>query len=138
MANSEVMQIKLAMRLTMMSDECDMKAAFAIRSSILDIMRQVTEDIDQPDFRTKIAKIFSCDNTTLEEFEDFGGIEKVYFAEFIVQPLGYVMAESLLTPEELEALAESVDSGVETDTGFNMQARVVKRQQLALTSVSLS
>ena len=37
------------------------------------------------------------------------------------------MAESLLTPEELEALAESVDSGdLETDTGFNMQARVVK------------
>ena len=38
-----------------------------------------------------------------------------------------MMAESLLTPEELEALAESVDSGdLETDTGFNMQARVVK------------
>ena len=37
------------------------------------------------------------------------------------------MVESLLTPEELEALAESVDSGdLETDTGFNMQARVVK------------
>ena len=40
-----------------------------------------------------------------------------------------MMAESLLTPEELEALAESVDSGdLETDTGFNMQARVVKHE----------
>jgi flagellar motor switch protein FliM len=42
------------------------------------------------------------------------------------------MAESLLTPEELEALAESVDSGdLETDTGFNMQARVVKHDLAA-------
>ena len=63
------------------------KHTFAIRSSILDIMRQVTEkDIDQPDFRTKMAEDFRLAmNATLEEFEDFGGIEKVYFAEFIVQ-----------------------------------------------------
>ena len=50
-------------------------------------MRQVTEkDIDQPDFRTNMAEdIRLAMNATLEEFEDFGGIEKVYFAEFIVQ-----------------------------------------------------
>ena len=37
------------------------------------------------------------------------------------------MASNLLTPEELAALAECVDSGeLAVDTGFNMQARVVK------------
>ena len=42
------------------------------------------------------------------------------------------MANSLLTPEELEALAEGVDAGeLEVDTGFNLQARVVKHDLAA-------
>ena len=63
------------------------KHVFAIRSSVLDIMRQVTEtDIVSPDFRTTLAgDIRIAMNATLEEMEDFGGVEKVYFVEFIVQ-----------------------------------------------------
>lgn len=89
-ANSrKVMQIKLAI-MTHYDEQVISnieKHTFAIRSSILDIMRQVTEQaIDQDDFRTNMAEdIRLAMNATLEEFEDFGGIEKVYFSEFIVQ-----------------------------------------------------
>lgn len=85
----KVMQIKLAI-MTHYDEQVIAnieKHTFAIRSSILDIMRQVTEqDIDQPDFRSDMAEdIRLAMNATLEGFEDFGGIEKVYFSEFIVQ-----------------------------------------------------
>ena len=89
-ANSrKVMQIKLAI-MTHYDEQVISnieKHTFAIRSSILDIMRQVTEqDVAQEDFRTNMAEdIRLAMNATLEEFEDFGGIEKVYFSEFIVQ-----------------------------------------------------
>ena len=89
-ANSrKVMQIKLAI-MTHYDEQVISnieKHTFAIRSSILDIMRQVTEqDVAQTDFRTNMAEdIRLAMNATLEEFEDFGGIEKVYFSEFIVQ-----------------------------------------------------
>lgn len=89
-ANSrKVMQIKLAI-MTHYDEQVISnieKHTFAIRSSILDIMRQVTEqDVAQEDFRTDMAEdIRLAMNATLEEFEDFGGIEKVYFSEFIVQ-----------------------------------------------------
>ncbi|MEE2820272.1 MAG: flagellar basal body-associated FliL family protein [Pseudomonadota bacterium] len=89
-ANSrKVMQIKLAI-MTHYDEQVISnieKHTFAIRSSILDIMRQVTEqDVAQADFRTNMAEdIRLAMNATLEEFEDFGGIEKVYFSEFIVQ-----------------------------------------------------
>jgi flagellar FliL protein len=50
-------------------------------------MRQVTEtDLTSADFRSNLAEsIRIAMNATLEEAEDFGGIEKVYFVEFIVQ-----------------------------------------------------
>ena len=89
-ANSrKVMQIKLAI-MTHYDEQVISnieKHTFAIRSSILDIMRQVTEqDVAQEDFRTNMAEdIRLAMNATLEEFEDFGGVEKVYFSEFIVQ-----------------------------------------------------
>ena len=87
--SSKVMQIKLAI-MTHYDEQVISnieKHTFAIRSSILDIMRQVTEqDVAQEDFRTNMAEdIRLAMNATLEEFEDFGGIEKVYFSEFIVQ-----------------------------------------------------
>ena len=42
--------------------------------------------LPRTDFRTNMAEdIRLAMNATLEEFEDFGGIEKVYFSEFIVQ-----------------------------------------------------
>ena len=63
------------------------KHIFAVRSDVLDIMRQVTEsDLATTDFRINLAEDFRIAiNATLEEAEDFGGIEKVYFVEFIVQ-----------------------------------------------------
>jgi flagellar protein FliL len=63
------------------------KHEFALRSVTLDVMRQVTEaDIAAPDFRVKLAQnIREAMNAKLEEFEDFGGIEEVYFTTFVIQ-----------------------------------------------------
>jgi flagellar FliL protein len=85
----KVMQIKLAI-MTHYDEQVIAnieKHVFAVRSDVLDIMRQVTEnDLVSPDFRTNLAEsIRIAMNATLEEAEDFGGIEKVYFVEFIVQ-----------------------------------------------------
>ena len=63
------------------------KHEFALRSAALDVMRQTTEaELGQPDFRKTLAeKIRSELNAVLEKFEDFGGIEEVYFTSFVVQ-----------------------------------------------------
>ena len=63
------------------------KHDFALRSVIMDVMRQTTEaDMVKPDFRKELAaKIRDAINTLLEKYEDFGGIEDVYFTNFIVQ-----------------------------------------------------
>lgn len=63
------------------------KHEFAIRSAVLDVMRQATEaDIVKPVFRTELAeKIRLTINALLEKYEDFGGIEEVHFTEFVVQ-----------------------------------------------------
>jgi flagellar FliL protein len=63
------------------------KHDFAIRSAVMDVMRQTVEaDISKPDFRTDLAKrIRDAMNTLLEKYEDFGGIEDVYFTSFLVQ-----------------------------------------------------
>jgi len=63
------------------------KHEFAIRSAILDVMRQSTEaDINKPVFRTELAeKIRLTINALLDKYEDFGGVEEVHFTEFVVQ-----------------------------------------------------
>lgn len=63
------------------------KHEFALRSVIMDVMRQTQEaDLVKPDFRKELgAKIRDAINTLLEKYEDFGGIEDVYFTNFIVQ-----------------------------------------------------
>ena len=63
------------------------KHEFAIRSAILDQMRQTTEaEAGRPDFRSELAaKIKVVMNDILKKYEDFGGIEDVYFTNFIVQ-----------------------------------------------------
>jgi len=60
---------------------------FAIRSAVMDVMRMTTEaDLVKPEFRKELAqKIRDAMNTLLEKFEDFGGIEDIYFTNFIVQ-----------------------------------------------------
>ena len=63
------------------------KHELAIRSAILDAMRQTTEpDISKPDFRKDLAaKVRDTMNNLLEKYEDFGGIEDVHFTGFVVQ-----------------------------------------------------
>jgi flagellar FliL protein len=63
------------------------KHEFALRSAMLDIMRQSTEaDVNKPDFRKELAvKLKEVMNSMLEEYEDFGGIEEVMFTSFVMQ-----------------------------------------------------
>jgi flagellar protein FliL len=63
------------------------KHEFALRSAALDVMRQVTEpDLAKPEFRKDLAeKIRNELNAVLEKYEDFGGIEEVFFTSFVVQ-----------------------------------------------------
>jgi len=59
----------------------------AIRSGILDVMRQTTEaEAARPDFRSELAaKIKVVMNDMLKKYEDFGGIEDVFFTSFVMQ-----------------------------------------------------
>ena len=63
------------------------KHEFAIRSAILDVMRQSTEaDVAKSDFRTDLAaKIKVVMNQMLEKYEEFGGVEDVFFTSFVMQ-----------------------------------------------------
>jgi len=63
------------------------KHEFALRSAMLDVMRQSTEaDIAKPDFRKDLAsKLKDVMNELLENYEDFGGIEYVFFTSFVMQ-----------------------------------------------------
>ena len=63
------------------------KHEFAIRSGILDVMRQITEaEASRPDFRSELAaKIKVVMNDILKKYEDFGGIEDVFFTSFVMQ-----------------------------------------------------
>ena len=63
------------------------KHEFALRSVVMDAMRLTTEaDLSKPDFRKELGiKIRDAMNTLLEKYEDFGGIEEIYFTSFIVQ-----------------------------------------------------
>jgi flagellar FliL protein len=63
------------------------KHEFALRSAVMDVMRQTLEtDLPKPDFRKDLGvKIRDAMNTLLEKYEDFGGVEEVMFTSFIVQ-----------------------------------------------------
>ena len=63
------------------------KHEFALRSAMLDVMRQTTEaEVTKPDFRKELAnKLKEVANELLEKFEDFGGIEDVFFTSFVMQ-----------------------------------------------------
>jgi len=63
------------------------KHEFALRSAMLDVMRQSTEaEINKPDFRKDLAaKLKDTMNELLENYEDFGGIEDVFFTSFVMQ-----------------------------------------------------
>jgi len=59
----------------------------ALRSAVLDVLRQTTDaDLVKPEFRKDLAiKIRDAMNSLLEKLEDFGGIEEVFFTSFVVQ-----------------------------------------------------
>ena len=63
------------------------KHEFALRSAVMDVMRQTLEtDLPKPNFRKDLGvKIRDAMNTLLEKYEDFGGVEEVMFTSFIVQ-----------------------------------------------------
>jgi len=63
------------------------KHEFALRSTALDVMRLTTDaDLSQTDFRKKMAEKIRLEfNAVLEKYEDFGGIEEVFFTSFVVQ-----------------------------------------------------
>jgi len=63
------------------------KHEFALRSAMLDLMRQTTEaEANKPEFRKELAvKLKDVMNALLEEYEDFGGIEEVMFTSFVMQ-----------------------------------------------------
>jgi flagellar FliL protein len=85
----KVMQVQIALMTRYDNRVFDnfKKHEFALRSVTLDVMRQVTEaEISAPDFRVKLAQnIREAMNAKLEEFEDFGGIEEIYFTTFVIQ-----------------------------------------------------
>ncbi len=63
------------------------KHEFALSTAMMDVMRQRTEaDINKAEFRVELGKkLRDAMNTKLEAFEDFGGVEEVFFTSFIVQ-----------------------------------------------------
>jgi flagellar FliL protein len=63
------------------------KHEFALRSAMLDVMRQTTEaETTKPEFRKELAlRLKDVMNAMLEEYEDFGGIEEVMFTSFVMQ-----------------------------------------------------
>ena len=63
------------------------KHEFALRSAMLDLMRQTTEaEASKPEFRKEMAiKLKDIMNSLLEEYEDFGGIEEVMFTAFVME-----------------------------------------------------
>jgi len=63
------------------------KHEFALRSAMLDLMRQTTDaEASKPEFRKELAvKLKDIMNSLLEEYEDFGGIEEVMFTSFVMQ-----------------------------------------------------
>lgn len=88
-ASRKVMQVQVAF-MTRYDDRVInnlKKHEFALRSVALDVMRQTTEaDLEKPDFRKLLSEKLRTDlNAVLEKFEDFGGIEEVYFTSFVVQ-----------------------------------------------------
>lgn len=63
------------------------KHELSIRSAMLTVLSNTPEeDLLRPNFREELGeKLRITINSVLEEFEDFGGVEAVFFSEFLVQ-----------------------------------------------------
>jgi flagellar FliL protein len=85
----KVMKVNFSL-MTMYDDRVEKnveKHRIALRSASLDVLRQVTEaEITKPDFRLDLAqRLRDRINAELERLEGFGGIEEVFFTEFVYQ-----------------------------------------------------
>jgi len=62
------------------------KHEFAIRSAIMDVIRQTTEsEVERPSFRNELtSKIKIIINNVLVKYEDFGGVDDVFFTSFVI------------------------------------------------------
>jgi flagellar FliL protein len=62
------------------------KHEFTIRSAIMDVIRQTTEsEVVRPSFRNELtSKIKIIINNVLVKYEDFGGIDDVFFTSFVI------------------------------------------------------
>ena len=63
------------------------KHEFIIRNEILRAMVNTTEaDLNNPNFRMELAmKMRVIMNSSLTKYEDFGGVEDVFFTSFVLQ-----------------------------------------------------
>ncbi|GAB5500244.1 MAG: hypothetical protein PsegKO_25550 [Pseudohongiellaceae bacterium] len=63
------------------------KHELSLRSAMLSVLTGTTEeDLENPEFKDGLAEdLRIAINSELEEFEDFGGVERVLFSEFLVQ-----------------------------------------------------
>ena len=87
--SKKVMQVSLSL-MTLYDDRVAKnveKHRTALRSAALNVLRQVTEpELTKPDFRIDLAqRLRDRINAELERLEDFGGIEEVFFTEFVYQ-----------------------------------------------------
>jgi len=85
----KVMQVSLSL-MTFYEDRVAKnigKHRVILRSAVLNVLRQVTEpELTKPDFRIDLAqRLRDRINAELERLEDFGGIEEVFFTEFVYQ-----------------------------------------------------
>lgn len=64
-----------------------LKHELSIRSAMLSVLsNQPEEALARPNFRVELAEELRLTiNAVLEQFENFGGVENVYFTEFLIQ-----------------------------------------------------
>jgi flagellar FliL protein len=88
-ASRKVMQVTVAImtHYDQMVVDNIMKHELSIRSAMLTVLSNTPEeDLLRPNFREELGeKLRITINSVLEEFEDFGGVEAVFFSEFLVQ-----------------------------------------------------
>ena len=84
--SKKVMEVQLAVMTHYDSRVFDniKKHEFVLRSAMLNQMRKSTEaEVNKPDFRKELCnKLKDIMNSLLEEYEDFGGIEDLFFTSF--------------------------------------------------------
>lgn len=88
-ASRRVMQVTVAImtHYDQMVVDNILKHELSIRSALLSVLsNQPEEALSRPNFRVELAEELRLTiNAVLEQFEDFGGVETVYFTEFLIQ-----------------------------------------------------